>query len=94
MVFIDNNNLINKCGTKTICQIMALFVCQEKRVIVQGIQLIEIANVKLKRSTTLPVHWTGNGTEKWKFLPWTHAIPHWGGIPPQLGTTDLKEFTD
>jgi len=24
---------------------------------------------------------------KWKFLPWTHEIPPWGGIPPRLGTT-------
>ena len=24
---------------------------------------------------------------KWKFLPWTHKIPPWGGIPTRLGTT-------
>ena len=26
---------------------------------------------------------------KWKFLPWTHEIPPWGGIPPRLGTIGL-----
>jgi len=39
--------------------------------------------MSIKRCTTLTVHWIGNLTAKWKFLPWTHEIP------PRLGTTDL-----
>jgi len=42
-----------------------------------------------KRCTTLTVQWIGNFTIKWKFHPWTHEIPPWGGIPPRLGTTEL-----
>jgi len=35
------------------------------------------------------LQWTGSLIMKWKFLPWTHEIPPWGGIPPRLGTTEL-----
>jgi len=42
-----------------------------------------------KKSTTLTVQRIGNLNRKWKFLPWTHEIPLWGGIPPRLGTIGL-----
>ena len=46
--------------------------------------------MSIKRCTTLTAHWIGNLTAKWKFLPWTHEIPPWRGIPPRLGTTDIR----
>jgi len=45
-----------------------------------------------KRSTTLTVQRICNSNRKWKFLPWTHEIPPWGGIPPRLGTTALINY--
>jgi len=33
-----------------------------------------------QKSTTLTMN--ANLNLKWKFLPWTHEIPPWGGIPP------------
>jgi len=35
-----------------------------------------------------------NLTIKWKFLPWTHEITPWGGIPLRLGTTGLFIYSN
>jgi len=49
------------------------------------IQIITRANVNLKKAQHL--QWIGSLATKWKFLPWTHEISPWKGIPPRLGIT-------
>jgi len=50
------------------------------------IKLIERANVNWKKEVQ-HLHWIGNSATKWKFLPWTHEIPPWGGIDPRYSCT-------
>jgi len=55
------------------------------------IQIIERANVNLKKEAQ-HLQWICSLATKWKFLPWSHEIPPWGGIPPRLGTTGARQF--
>jgi len=90
MVFIDDNNLIHKSGTKTMFSNNGTKVCQQKCVIAHQItykyKVIYITNCKSQWQLQKEVKHTEQVTTtiKWKAPPWTHEIH------PRLGTT-VKE---